>query len=350
MSQTRHKDKKLVYKIKSFVEIISLENLFLSWAEFRIGKNNKIDVQKFSLNIEDNLFNLHDSLEKGYYRHSNYTSFFVRDPKLRHIHKADVSDRILHHVLTRALDPIFESRFIFDSYSSRKDKGTHRAIGRLKYFAQKLSKNNTKTVWILKCDIKKYFDSIDHKILLGLIKKRIKDKKIFNLIQEIIFSFHGQIGHGVPLGNLTSQLFSNIYLNELDQFIKRKLKIKYYLRYADDFVVLSNDKNELEGVLKLVNCFLEETLNLKIHWSKTFFRKWHQGIDFLGYVIFPTHLVLRSKTKKRMFKKIEKNNIEFLNGRLNQEKVEQSKQSYLGLLSHTNEYKTKLKILRYFSA
>lgn len=344
--RNRHKKEKLVYKIKSFIEIISLENLFLSWREFKTDKKNKIDVQEFDLNIEDNLFKLHNDLQCGHYQHSNYTSFFVCDPKLRHIHKADVRDRLLHHILTRALEPIFERNFIFDSYSSRKNKGSHRAITRFKRLAWKLSVNDTKTVWILKCDIKKYFRSIDHEILLDLTRKKVRDEKIFNLIQKIVFSFQNQTGRGVPLGNLTSQLFSNIYLNELDQFIKRELKIKNYLRYADDFIIFDNDRSRLESILGIIDDFLKGKLKLEINLAKTYFRKWHQGVDFLGYIIFPHYSILRSKTKKRMIKRIKKNNFEFLIGNLSREKVDQSRQSYLGLLSHANEHKTELRILK----
>ncbi|PIZ00550.1 hypothetical protein COY62_02000, partial [bacterium (Candidatus Howlettbacteria) CG_4_10_14_0_8_um_filter_40_9] len=271
----------------------------------------------------------------------NYTTFYITDPKLRTINKAQVCDRVLHHGIFRVLEPIFEKKFIFDSYSSRKEKGTHKAISRFRYFAWKLSKNNTKTVWVLKCDVRKFFDSVDHEILLRLISKVIKDAKVVNLLEEIIGSFKANLKQGsfneergIPLGNLTSQLFSNIYLNALDQFAKRELEEKYYVRYADDFVFLGTELNHLESLVSKLEVFLQNELHLELHPNKIIFRKFSQGIDFLGYVVFPHHTVLRTKTKKRMIRKInEKKNS--LNGKhKDDDSFNQSVQSYLGMLTH----------------
>ena len=302
-----------------------MENLLAAWKEFKKGKERKADVQEFSLNLEDNIFSLRDALKSGAYRHSHYISFFVRDPKLRHIHKATVRDRVLHHAIVKIIEPIFERLFIFDSYSSRKNKGMHQAITRFRKFAWKLSQNNTKTVWVLKCDIRKFFDSVDQETLIWLIRRKVEDGDSVNLIKEIIHSFKIEIGKGIPLGNVTSQLFSNIYLNELDQFVKRELRIKYYIRYADDFVILSGDINFLEVVLRQIEVFLKEELNLKFHADKISIGKWHKGIDFLGYVVFPHHILLRTKTKRRMFKRATEKNLS----------------SYLGVLKHCRSYKLK---------
>ena len=327
-----HKNKQL--EIKSFAEIISPANLFSAWRDFKVGKKNKRDVAEFELNLEDNMFQLHDDLRNGLYRHSDYSSFFVRDPKLRLIHKAAVCDRVLHHALTRALEPVFEKIFIFDSYSSRKNKGTHRAIARFRCLAWRLSANNTKTVWILKGDIRKYFASVNQEILFALLKKKINDEQLLRLIREIIFSHHNPAGQGIPLGNLTSQLFSNIYLNELDEYVKRKLGVKNYVRYADDFVIMSRDLNELKRWLDQINEFLKIQLQLETHPAKTGFRRWHQGLDFLGYIIFPHYVILRAKTRKRMFKKMKAKQAEYLAGKINLKSLSQTRQSYLGLLSH----------------
>lgn len=196
-----------IKKLKFFEEIISLENLFGAWRKFKKGKMKKKDVQEFALNLEDNIFGLHEDLKSGNYHHSNYTSFFVRDPKLRHIHKVIVRDRLMHHAVCRIIEPIFEKTFIFDSYSSRRDKGTYKAIRRFKKFAWKLSQNDIKTVWVLKCDVRKFFDSVNHNILLGLIKNRIKDEQALGLLEKVIKSYNKEKGKGLPLGNLTSQLF-----------------------------------------------------------------------------------------------------------------------------------------------
>lgn len=318
--------------------------MFLAWNEFKRGKDKKLDVQKFALNLEDNLFGLYNELKNNVYQHSNYKSFYVRDPKLRHIHKAEIKDRVLHHAVVKIIEPLFEKGFVVDSYSSRKNKGTHRAVRRFQKFAWKLSQNNTKTVWVLKCDVKKFFDTVNHEILINSIKKQIKDKKAIKLIKNIIKSFEIGSEKGIPLGNLTSQLFSNIYLNELDQFIKRNLKIKWYVRYADDFVILSRDKLYLENLVYKINKFLKEKLNLQLHPEKIIIKKWHQGIDFLGYVSFPYYIILRTKTKKRIFKKIIKKRRNLKTGLISQKSFNQTLWSYYGILKHCRGRGVKKKI------
>lgn len=301
-----------------FEKIISLENLLLAWREFKRGKISKIDVQEFYFNLENNLFDLRKQLLTGNYRPSKYGFFYVRDPKLRPIHKAIVKDRVVFQAVFRVLYHIFDKHFIYDSYACRFDKGTHLGVERLRRFVNKCSQNNSRSVFVLKCDIKKFFYSIDHQILLGLIKEKIKDERLLNLIKVIIDSFHISPGKGLPLGNVTSQLFANIYLNELDQFVKHILKEKYYIRYCDDFVFVSDDRQRLENLVLVLNNFLREKLKFVLHPNKIEIRKLSQGIDFLGYVTLPYHRVLRTKTKRRMFKRINKNNEE----------------SYFGILKH----------------
>jgi retron-type reverse transcriptase len=301
----------------------------LAWREFRKGKRSKFDVQEFEFNLEDNLFQLYQELKTKTYQHSHYTPFNICDPKPRKIHKAIVKDRVLHHAIFRILYPLFDKIFIFDSYSCRLGKGTHKAVNRLAKFCLKLSRNNTKNIFVLKCDIKKFFDSIDQNILINLIKKKIQDKNVIWLVEKIVKSFKT----GLPLGNVTSQLFANIYLNELDQFVKHKLKSKHYLRYCDDFVILGERKENLEKFIKPINNFLETELNLSLHQDKIIIRKYHQGIDFLGYVVLPNHRVLRTETKRRILKRIKNNNLSL-----------QSINSYLGILKHCKGYKIKKEI------
>jgi len=315
---------------KIFDEIISLENLFSAWREFRRGKRNKPDVQEFELNLEDNIFNLRRELEDKTYQHSPYASFYIKDPKLRNINKASVKDRLLHHAVFRKLYPIFDKTFIYDSYSCRIGKGTHKAVNRLEQFCRKLSKNNHHKIFALKCDIKKFFDSVNQEILLELIKKKISDESTFWFVEKIIKSFKS----GLPLGNVTSQLFANIYLNELDQFIKNKFKIKYYLRYCDDFIILSRNKEYLLILIPFIQDFLQVNLRLSLHPDKIILRKYSQGFDFLGYVVLPHHRVLRTKTKRRILKRIKREKIS-----------EQNLQSYFGVLKHCNGYKIKQNLL-----
>ena len=321
----------------------------MAWQEFRQGKRNKFDVQKFEYNLEDNIFQLHQELKVKTYQHSHYTSFYIQDPKLRHIHKANVRDRVLHHAVFRILCPIFDKSFIFDSYSCRLKKGTHKAVNRFQEFARKVSKKNTKNCFILKCDIKKFFDSIDHNVLISLIQKKIKENDAIWLIRKIIGSFTNSPNKGLPLGNITSQLFANIYLNELDQFIKHKLRIKYLIRYCDDFVILSNNKEYLERLIITINDFLKGKLKLLLHSDKISIRKYHQGVDFLGYVSFPCHRILRTKTKRRMFRKIEQRINELKENKISEEFFNQTIQSYSGILKHCNSYKTQKELEKQFN-
>lgn len=328
-----------------FHEIISLENLFCSWREFKKGKEGKRDVQEFALSAEESIFKLHENLKSGNFKHGHYTSFYIQDPKLRHIHKASVLDRILHHAVVRVIEPLFDPKFIYDSYSSRKGKGTHKAIKRLRQFAWQLSRNDTKTVWVLQCDIRKFFDSVDHNLLTGLIGSQIHDEQALDLICEIIVSYGG--GKGIPLGNVISQLFSNIYLNEFDQFVKNKLRAKHYIRYADDFVILSRNPEILRELIKQINHFLDSVLKLQLHPDKISLKKWHQGIDFLGYVSFPHYCILRTKTKRRALRKAGLKYAECEKGLIDAHGLNQSVQSYLGILKHCRGHGISEQIRQY---
>lgn len=318
----------------TFHTIISLPNLFSAWKEFKKGKSKKPDVLRFGFALEDNLFSLHEQLKNKTYIPDCYKSFFVCDPKLRHIHKASVRDRVLHQAIFRIFYPIFDKDFIFDSYSSRVGKGIHLGVKRLYIALRKVSANWRKSIFAFKCDIKKFFDSIDHDILLGLIKKKINNQDTFWLIEMIIKSFEKSGGRGLPLGNITSQLFANIYLNELDQFVKHKLKVKYYFRYADDFILVHNNKNFLENVKEKIKLFLSENLKLKLHEDKISIRKLRQGIDFLGFVTLQNAIVLRTKTKRRILKKISEIFTDFKNGNISKTYFNSVLQSYFGVLSH----------------
>ena len=326
----------------NYLELISIENLFQAWSEFKKGKRGRVDVQRFERNLEDNLFDLHLELKSKSYKHGSYFDFYVHDPKIRHIHKAQVKDRVVHHLLYKFLYEIFDKSFIYDSYSCREKKGTHKAVKRLEKFSRTLSKNYTKECWGLKLDIKKFFASIDHKILLELIKQNIKDKNILWLLTEITSSFHSEqgISKGIPLGNLTSQIFANIYLSQLDQFIKHKLKIKYYLRYADDFIILADDKLLQKQLTKPIQNYLDANLKLELHPKKIILRKFSWGIDFLGYTVLPHYILPRTKTRRRIFKKLK--------SKIGEDNFHQSLQSYLGYLGYANSFKIRKEIIRVF--
>lgn len=286
----------------------------------------------------NNILELRLELLDKTYKHSQYEAFVINDPKRRSIHKAKVRDRLLHHAICRILYPLFDKKFIYDSYSCRLGKGTHRGIERLKCFGRKVSKNNTKTVWVLKCDVKKFFASIDQNVLKNILEKYIQDSDILWLLGQVIGSFQteNRLALGLPLGNLTSQLLINVYMNEFDQFVKHILKIKYYIRYADDFVILSTDKDYLVDLLSKIGIFLKEKLKLTLHPNKVSITTFASGIDFLGWVNFPEHRVLRTSTKRRMLKHIKQSPTEVM---LN---------SCLGLIKHGNTLKLREKIVKDF--
>lgn len=318
----------------TYHDIISLENLLEAWTEFVRGKRYRRDVQEFELNLMSNIITLHNDLMQKTYIHSPYEAFNISDPKPRNIHKAKVRDRLLHHAIYRILYPFFDKTFIADSYSCRIGKGTHKAMNRFRAFTYKSSQNHTKTVWVLKCDIRKFFASIDQTTLLEILQTYISDQDILWLLHEIIRSFSStREGVGLPLGNLTSQLLVNIYMNEFDQFMKHTLKATYYVRYADDFVILSQNKEWLEQVLFKIQGFLKERLQLELHPNKVSIRTIASGIDFLGWVHFPDHRVIRTVARERMWRNIKQSS-----GK------PEVIQSYLGLLGHGNSEKLKYKI------
>lgn len=320
----------------SYDDITSVDNLLQAWWEFIRGKRNRQDVQEFERQLMTNILLLHNDLKSKAYQHSLYEAFTIADPKSRDIHKAKVRDRLLHHAIYRQLYPFFDKTFISDSYSCRLNKGTHKALKTFEKFGRKVSKNNYNTCWILKCDIRKFFASIDHNVLLEILDKYIPDQNILWLLREIIHSFHStRPGVGLPLGNLTSQLLVNIYMNEFDQFVKHTLKVKYYIRYADDFVVMSEDKSQLEILLPKLEVFLQSKLKLNLHPDKVYIKTLASGVDFLGWVHFPDHRVLRTATKRKMLRNITAD-----------PENEARRQSYLGLLKHGNAKKLQQEIQR----
>ncbi len=292
------------------------------------GKRSRQDVQEFKRNFMVNIISLHCDLVAKTYVHSGYQAFKIADLKPRDIHKANVRDRLLHRALHRVLLPFFARTFIADSNSSQRGKGTHRAINRFRDFARVASRNHSRTCWVLKCDIKKFFASVDQNILMEIITSRILDPDVVWLIGQVVRSFSlTTSGKGLPLGNLTSQLLVNVYMNEFDQWVKHRLKARYYIRYADDFVILSHDKAWLQSLLPPVQDFLSEELQLTLHPNKVSITTVASGVDYLGWVHFTDHRVLRAVTKRRL-----------INNLIGYPKP-QTVISYRGLLMHGNTYK-----------
>jgi len=317
-----------------FCDVISINNLFEAWREFRVGKRSIKNVAIFELHLEDNLFHLHRDLINGTWKPDPYAVSIIQDPKRRTIHAASVRDRVLYHALYRKLYPLFDRSFVHDVYSSRNRKGIHAGVRRLAMFTRKISRNYTCSGYVLKCDIRKFFDSVDHHILLGLISKKITNQKLLTFISKIINSFHHTCNKGLPLGNVTSQLFANIYMNEFDQFIKHRLRTRYYIRYCDDFVIVSRSIEVLVKCLEACKTFLSENLLLDLHPKKVEIRKIHQGSDFLGYVSMPHYAILRTRTKKRMYRKLRSAKCQLVSGHISKEKFNNVVASYSGMLTH----------------
>lgn len=335
-----------------FEEITSSEALFAAWETFQRGKRSRQDVQRFWRRLESNIFALRRELRSGTYQHGAYESFFVNDPKPRHIRKAQVRDRIVHQALYSVLSAVWEPRFIHDVYSARLGKGTHYGVNRLWMMLRKVSRNFTSSCWVLKCDIRKLYDAMDHEILLNLIGRVVSDDRATRIVEAVVSSFHaeGHAGKGVPIGNVTSQIFANIYLNELDRFVKQELRVRFYGRFSDDFVLVSSRRSDLLVWRARTEEFLNYRLRLSLHPHKVSLRPLHQGIDFLGYVLLPHHRGIRSSTRRRMFRRLEQKAVEAFKGREASEALAQSLASYTGMLSHANTFELRRMIENSYSS
>ncbi len=287
----------------------SLSHIFRCWDQFKRGKRKRKDVQCFERHLEDNIFGLAKDLATFQYKHAPYEQFYVTDPKQRHISKATVRDRLVHQVVYDTLTSVLDKKFIFHSLSSRLGKRTHVGVSLLQRMLRRVSANGSKPCYALKMDIRRCFDSVDQAILKHLLQKYIKDSSMLKITNMIIDSFNlkpdPERSVGIPLGNVTSQLFANVYLHELDDFVKQVLKEKYYLRYSDDFLILGRDKAHLESLILSIQDFLTKNLKLELHPKKLIIRKLNQGIDFVGYVLFEKHVLVRTRSKQRMKRRLK---------------------------------------------
>jgi len=275
-----------------------LGNIYRSWFVYRKGKKASIDLDIFQYNLEKELRNLAKDLGNGTYKHGSYRKFTVRDNKKREISVATVRDRVVHRLVYDYLTGIYDKTFIYDAWSCRIGKGLMGAIDRTQLF---MKKHGNGFVW--RADVKKFFDNVSHDVLLNILKLKIKDEKAIQLITGIIKSFSKGKGKGMPIGNLTSQIFSNIYLNELDRYMKHEPKIKAYLRYGDDFLIFNNDKDYLEKIKILTANFLKDKLSLELHAKNNYIVKTKHGLKFLGMVLSPNE----KRINKRNYKKLKLN-------------------------------------------
>jgi len=267
-----------------YEKISAFDNLLFAFKKAKKGKTKRRYVKRFQRNLKENLLKLQEELINQTYQPCKLKTFILQDPKTRKISKSAFRDRVVHHALCNIIVPIFEKSFIYDSHANQIGKGTLKAIERFDKFKRKVSKNNSRKCYVLKADIKHYFQEVDHEKLLDIIKRRITGEKIIWLIEQILNNYKSE--KGMPLGNLTSQFFANVYLNELAQFVKHKLRAKCYIRYVDDFVILHNSKEQLNIWKSEINRFLKEKLELELHPNKSQILKLKKGIKFLGFRIF----------------------------------------------------------------
>jgi retron-type reverse transcriptase len=296
-----------------YSQLCSYENLFSAYQKARKHKTRKPYVIEFENDLTNNLLQLRADLLFHSYRPEPLKTFIIREPKTRKISKSAFRDRVVHHALCNIIEPIFENSFIYDSYANRKGKGVLKAIERFEYFKRKVSRNLTllkegKGIkgFVLKADIRKFFDSVSHERLMKIIRRKIADEKVLWLIQ-IILQNHCLKEHGIgmPLGNLTSQFFANVYLNELDYFIKQNLKAEYYIRYVDDFVILHKSKEMLEYYKEEISQFLENSLSISLHPDKSSVFPLYRGVNFLGLKVFPHHKAIQKKNIRKFRNKLE---------------------------------------------
>ena len=300
-----------IYK-NFYPQIYDLFNLWVAFTKASKGRRGHPSAAAFEYNLEPELMRLRDELRDETYLPGGYRSFTVHEPKRRKISAAPFRDRVVHHALMNVIGPMLERKFIHDSYANQIGKGTHKALDRCTYFMRRYE-------YVLPCDVKQFFPSIDHEILKSVLAKTIQDESAKGLVEKILASGEGILNdeydmtwfagddlfsvnrpRGLPIGNLTSQFWANVYLNELDQFVKQKLKVRAYLRYVDDFVLFSNDKMELREWRSAIIDFLAN-LRLTIHAESAHARPTWKGITFLGFIVFPEHRRLKPRRQQRPF-------------------------------------------------
>ena len=365
-----------------------LEDLFNAYYEARKNKRNTINQLRFEVNLEKEIFALCDEILDQSYVIRPSICFIVNKPVKREIFAADFRDRVVHHLLFRYINPVFELSFINDSYSCRKGKGTNYGIKRVSDFIRKCSNNYTQDCYILKLDIQGYFMNINKEILLENIFRLLERKSeyyngtqpdpepdwkmVHYLLQLVVMHdcknnckirgkmsdweglphskslFHQPEGCGLPIGNLTSQLFSNVYLNDFDHYMKNTLHLNYYGRYVDDFVVIHPEKASLTEIQRSVTVFLQDNLHLHIHSQKIYLQHYTKGVPFLGTYIKAYRIYISKRTKQNFYHTVQQTNRLLLERSVNQTllyKIRASLNSYLGIMLHYNTYRLRKKIL-----
>ena len=331
-----------------YEKIYQFENLYRAYKMTARCKRTKAEVIKFELNLTENLWRLHDELESRSYRTLGYHHFMIYDPKRREIQALSFRGRVVQHSLCdNVLKPYFEKRLIYDCAACRENKGTHFAMDRLTGFLQAFYKEHGTEGYFLKCDIRKYFDSIDHDVLKYLLC-RFPDKEVQTFLYQIIDSFNADTGKGLPMGNQTSQWFALYYLDKIDRIIKEKYRIKYYTRYMDDLILIHEDKEYLKTCLAELRQVAAEKLKLEFN-EKTQIFPVSEGVDYLGWHFYLTDTGkvirrLRTSNKRRVKRRLRAFRKWYSSGELDLDAIKRSLASYNGHLKHGHTWKLKTKL------
>jgi RNA-directed DNA polymerase len=334
----------------SYERLCSYENLLEAFEKAKKGKTGKLYVIEFESELKKKLLQLRNELLMQIYKPRPLEMFILRDPKTRRINKSDFRDRIVHHAICNVIEPLFDKHFIYDNYANRIGKGALKAVKRFNAFKQKASNNITRTCYILKADVYHYFETVDHDTLLSILKKRIDDKRIMWLIDVVLKNHQTKKQNkGMPLGNLTSQFFANVYLNELDYFVKHELRAKYYIRYVDDFAILHHHKSLLVGYKAKINVFLRDRLALRLHPDKSRIITLEHGVGFLGFRIFKQHKLIRRKNLRKFEKKCKHYQKLHSKGLIDRDKIVAWFEGWLAYVSHADTYKLRRRITKNFN-
>ncbi len=321
-----------------YYKYLTYENLMKAHQKSQLGKTTRRNIIKFNLKKEEYIMWLYEKLKDKTYKHGGYTSFYVTEPKLRKIEASSYLDRIVHRwCVDSFLTNNFIPQFIQTTYANIENRGMHRAAIDVQK-GMKSCKKKYGEYYILKMDIAKYFANINKNKLFEILKRKIKDENVLWILKEIIYSKREETG--IPIGNLTSQIFANIYYNEADQFIKNKLKVKYYYRYMDDSVILMQNKEDIKKVKQEIEDFIRDELYLKFN-SKTNIFKSQQGVNFCGYKINEYRMKLRVKGKKHIKKAIKKLKLKIKNGELSSKEAKKYLCGYFGYMKYANVHNFK---------
>lgn len=322
-----------------YAQIYDFANLEKAYRKARRCKRYRGEVLRYSANLEENLINLQNHLIWHSYRQGTYKTFYVYEPKKRLISALPFTDRVAQHAINNILEPLIDKRFYCHSYACRKGKGMHKASEVLSRWIHD-STFEGQSLYAIKGDIHHYFQSIEHDRLKATIRRIIKDKETLALLDRIIDS-GGEGGKGIPVGNLTSQLFANLYLDRLDKFVKETLHVRYYIRYMDDFVILSPDKAYLRRVLQQIEEFLALELGLLLN-PKTTILNCKNGVDFCGYRHYADHKKVRKSSVRKMKRTIKA----FRNGKISEEQFSKALQSWLGHIKHADAFLLREGVLK----